>query len=325
MLPYGLAALLYGPLIRAIDAKRVELFCLFFFSLANLVAGLASSIPMLFAGRFLMGVFGASVIPLGLILIGKHVSPMRRGRAVGIFFGSTFVASLAGLALSGIVYWRWIYCAPAIAGFILWIFLWIYLPSFKEDVTRWSFGYRQAFTNARILRVFIYIFLISLFYHGVQQWLAVYFSRKFLFEQFTISLLITLTSLSGIFGEVIGGFCSDSLGRVKTTNLGIVVMIISVAAVLMRLPLFVLGILMLAWGFGWTLNHAGVSTILTDLPSEHIHESASLNSSVRFISGGLGAALGGYLMQFNIHLGFVVFGTCLFILLLATKPLIEKV
>lgn len=324
MLPYGVAALLYGPLIRAVDARRVELICIFLFSLANLLAGLSKDIPMLFAGRFLMGVFGASVIPLGLILIGKHISPMRRGRAVGIFFGATFVASLVGLALSGLVYWRWIFIAPAIAGFVLWIFLWIYLPSFKQDLSGFRFGYRQAFANARVARVFIYIFLISIFYHGVQQWLAVYFSKKFSFEQFAISMLVTLTSLSGIFGEVIGGFFADTLGRMKTAHIGSLIMIVSIAAILVQLPLFVIGILMLCWGFGWTLNHAGISTILTDLPPEYIHESASLNSSVRFIAGGLGAAIGGYLMQFDIHLGFIVFGTCLAILLVCTKPLIEN-
>ncbi|HNX81013.1 MAG TPA: MFS transporter [Candidatus Omnitrophota bacterium] len=324
MLPYGLAALFYGPLIRAIDAKKVELVCLILFSLANLLVGVSNSIGMLFAGRLLMGVFGASVIPLGIILIGRHITPLRRGRAVGIFFGGTFSASLAGLVLSGIIPWRLIYIAPAIAGFILVIFLWIYLPSFQQDVTRFSCNYRKVFANANVARVFLYIFLISIFYHGVQQWLAVYFSKKFGFSQFVISMLVMATSLSGIFGEVIGGFCADTLGRIKTANIGSLIMILTVAAVLMKLPLAVIGIVMLAWGFGWTLNHAGISTILTDLPHDHLHESASLNSSLRFIAGGIGAAWGGYLMQFDIHLGFIVFGVCVAGLLVCTKPLLKK-
>ena len=74
MLAYGLAALFYGPLIRAFDARRVELVCIFLFSLANLMAGLSGNIATLFIARFLMGLFGASVIPLGLILIAKRVN-----------------------------------------------------------------------------------------------------------------------------------------------------------------------------------------------------------------------------------------------------------
>jgi predicted MFS family arabinose efflux permease len=38
MIPYGIAALFYGPLVRAFDAKKIELICLLSFSAANLLA-----------------------------------------------------------------------------------------------------------------------------------------------------------------------------------------------------------------------------------------------------------------------------------------------
>jgi predicted MFS family arabinose efflux permease len=44
MLPYGVSALFYGPLVRAYDAKKVELLCLFLFSCANILAALAQNI-----------------------------------------------------------------------------------------------------------------------------------------------------------------------------------------------------------------------------------------------------------------------------------------
>ena len=78
---------------------------------------------------------------------------------------------------------------------------------------------------------------------------------------------------------------------------------------------------MILWGVGWTFNHAGLSTLLTDMPKEYLNEAASLNSSVRFISGGLGVALGGMIMQQSFVLGFTVFGTCLVGLLFLSKKL----
>ena len=75
MIPYGVAALFYGPLVRLFDARKVELTCIFLFSLANFLAGIAGNIATLFAARFLMGLFGASVIPLGLILIARRLKP----------------------------------------------------------------------------------------------------------------------------------------------------------------------------------------------------------------------------------------------------------
>jgi predicted MFS family arabinose efflux permease len=319
MLPYGLAAFLYGPLVRAFDARKIELICIFLFSLANLMAGLAPDIKTLFAARFLMGVFGASVIPLGMILIAKHIQQNQRGGYVGVFFGSTFIASLLGLLLSGIIAWRLIFIIPAVLGLLLWVVMYFYLPSFKEDRGVFRFGYLEALKEKKVGRIFLYIFLISLIYHGVQQWLGVYFSTQLFLNQLTISLLITLTSLSGIFGEFLGGRLADRAGRKRVVNLGVLGMIVCVFLLLLKLLLSLLILVVAFWGLSWTFNHVGLVTLLTDLPGEFLNEAASLNSGVRFISGGLGVSLGGLLMHKSFNLGFIFFGGMLLLLLVFGK------
>lgn len=321
MLAYGTAALIYGPLLRVAEAKKIILGCLFLFSCANFLAGISPNIKSIFAARFFMGVFGAAFIPIALILIARGIEPERRGRYVGGFFGATFIASLFGLFLSGIIAWRLIYLIPSSAGFILCFFVYFYLPYFRQKQERFRINYLPALRDKRVLAVFSYIFFISLFYHGVQQWLGVYFFNRYQLSQFIISMLITLTSFSGIFGELLGGWLSDSLGRIKTVDLGIGLMILSVFLLIFHLPLLILYLLMVAWGLGWTFNHAGLSTLLTDLPKEFLNESASLNSSVRFLAGGVGAFLGGLLMHQSFTLGFIVFGTCLLLLLFFSRYL----
>jgi len=316
MLTYGIAAFMYGPLVRKFDARKIELTCIFLFSLANLLAALSGNIIILFLGRFFMGLFGAAVIPLGLILIGKHKERDSRGKYTGIFFGFAFIASLLGLFLSGVIYWRWIFLIPAILGFILWGVMYYNLPSFKEDITGFNFNYVMALKDRVVLKVLTYIFLISLIYHAVQQWLGVYFSTQLGFNQFTISMLIALTSLSGIFGEFLGGVLSDSIGRNRTVNLGIALMVFSIFSLVFKIPLAVLVLIMVIWGLGWTFNHAGLTTMLTDLPKDFLNEAASLNSGVRFISGGIGVGLGGLIMSRSFSLGFIVFGFGLLFLLL---------
>jgi len=325
MIPYGLAAFFYGPLVRSFDARKVELLCIFLFSLANLLAGISQNITTLFAARFMMGAFGASVIPLGLILIARRLDEANRGRYIGLFFGSTFVASLLGLFLSGIINWRLIFIIPAFSGFILWVFMYFYLPSFKEGLGNFRLGYLEAFKNIKVIKIFGYIFLISLIYHAVQQWLGVYFSTQLNLSQFYISMLITLTSLSGIFGEVWGGRLADSVGRLKVVNLGIAFMALCVFSFLIKLPLSLLVLIMILWGLGWTFNHVGLSTMLTDLPQELLNEAASLNSGVRFISGGVGVFLGGLIMQKSFVLGFLVFGFGLLVLLYLSRLVSNKI
>ncbi|MDO8489486.1 MAG: MFS transporter, partial [Candidatus Omnitrophota bacterium] len=181
------------------------------------------------------------------------------------------------------------------------------------------FGYLGAFRNVKVARIFIYIFFISLIYHAVQQWLSVYFSTQLLLNQFTISMLITLTSLSGIFGELWGGHLADKFSRQKVISLGIIGMIICTFMFLLKLPVAALSLVMIIWGLGWTFNHIGLSTTLTDLPSEFLHEAASLNSAVRFISGGIGVGLGGLIMHKSFNLGFIIFGSALVLLLFSGK------
>lgn len=333
MLPYGIAALFYGPLARRFEIKRIEVSCMFLFSLANLMASLTPDIKTLFFARFLMGVFGASVTPLVLILIAHYGEGNNRGKLIGMFFSITFIASLSGVFLSGIIHWRLIFLIPALCGFLLSFIIYYYLPNFKkqpQDYRIFPLGhspskgtnYFSMLGNKKVISIFIYIFFISLVYHGIQQWLAVYFSVRFSFEQFLISMLITLTSFSGIFGEIIGGRLADGIGRVLTAKIGLILMIVSVFFLIFKLPLQFLVLIMYVWGIGWTFNHAGLSTMLTDLPKEFVNEAASLNSSIRFIAGGIGAVLGGIVIQKSFIAHFLIFGLAMVLLIMFAKNLL---
>jgi hypothetical protein len=65
--------------------------------------------------------------------------------------------------------------------------------------------------------------------------------------------------------------------------------------------------------------------MLTDVPKKFLHEAASLNSSVRFVSGGVGVAASGLIMQKSFIAGFTLFGSFLLVLLFCTKYLVTKI
>ena len=324
MLSYGLGALIYGPLAKGANYKKILFLSLGFFSLANLTAGIAPNIYLLFSARILAGISGSAIIPLSLILLAQTTEAQERGKRVGGFFSLTFISSLLGLFLSGLIFWRWIFLLPAFAGILVCLGIYFYFPELTVEKKKIKFNYFQVLSDKKIFRLFVYIFLISFIYHGIRQWLGVYFSTIYGLEQFLISMLLTTISLSGIFGESLGGVLADRLGRIKVVNIGVSLMLATLISLLFKNALFFLFIIMFVWGLGWTFNHAGISTFLTDLPHQHLYESASLNSSVRFISGGLGAVLGGVLAQRGFNLGFMFFGFCLLMLLLLNKKLILR-
>lgn len=322
MLPYGLAALVYGPLARSVESKRILLVSLAVLCAAHGLAGTASRIEALYLARAVAGVAGAAVIPLALIIIARHTRPDARGTQVGRFFSFTFLASLAGQFLSGVISWRLLFVLPALAAVPALAMVWRFVPGVLTRRETFRLRYRESCADHTVIKLFCYIFAVSVLFHGIRQWLGVYFSLVSHLEQFLISMLLTTISISGMIGESLGGLLSDRIGRLKVINTGTGLMIVAAFSLLLQGGVGLLFVLMFVWGLGWTFNHVGVSTALTDLPKEHLFESASLNSSVRFLAGGLGVVAGGTLMEHSFALGFSVFGVGLVLLLLVGKKLI---
>ncbi len=332
MLPYGIMALLYGPLTRIFENRHIAVASLLCFSIFSFLSGIAGNISQLFVYRFLVGMFAAAITPLSLIYIADHAPQDGRGKAVGLFFSATFIADLSGLFLSGLIPWRAMFFIPAILGGGTALLTARHFPATlagapfgsAERQGQAGLRYAEAFRDRGILAAFAYIFLISMLYHGVRQWLGVYFAQGLGLRQFWVSMVLTMASVAGIFGEAIGGFLSDRQGRIPTLKMGLFLMVLSLVILIFFKAVAALFVILLIWGFGWTMNHAGLSTHLTDLNRHYMKEISSLNSSVRFVSGGLGVIVGGWVMQKGFALGFAVFAVVLFLMYLQTDKMLKK-
>ena len=316
MIPYGVFALLYVPLSSAVNIKTIAVISFLLFSLSNLLLGLSHSLSQVFIFRVLAGVFGASVVPIAFFTVGVGADSKKRGKTLGIFFSLTFASSLCGLFLSGLINWRYIYIIPGVLGVILsgYECFFFSLGSKAYGHSRLSFNYLNALRNRKVYSIFMYIFIISIFYHSIRQWLGVYFYKTFSLGQFLISSLLLVMSLAGILGEFSGGFLSDREGRTKVVNLGIVFMVVSLALIALgghmaskiihkqMIAVYFIPILAV-FGTGWTFNHIGLSAMIADLPDSLLSYASGLNSSVRSLAGGIGALLGGVIIK---SYGFVL-------------------
>lgn len=324
MLPYGLCALFYGPLTRLFNNKHIAVTSLVLFAVFSFLSGCATSYRVLFVCRFLVGMVAAATTPLVLIYIADRADAATRGKFVGFFFSATFVADLSGLFLSGFVPWRVMFFIPAGLGLIAAYFTYKSFPKTLSGKGVMDTRYFEAFRQPEIVRAFVYIFLISMLYHGVRQWLGVYFASERGMGQMAVSLTLTAGSLAGIFGEAFGGLWSDKHGRVPMLKIGALLMAAAAAFfVFVRVKAF-FPVLMLGWGFGWAMSHAGLATLLTDLDKRFIKEVSSLNSAVRFVAGGLGVVVGGWVMQQSFTLGFLIYAFLLFVVYIGTTKMLVR-
>ena len=323
MIPYGICALLYGPLSRIFSIKQILAVCLSAVAFFSFLSGMAHTFASLFVYRFMVGIFAAAMTPLTLLYIAHAFDMKERGSRVGAFFSSTFVASLAGLLLSGIVHWRYIFFIPAVLCILTVALIVKLFPEISLSAEGVKSRYGQALKTRRVSSIFIYIFSISFLYHLARQWMGVYFSQAHHLSLVVISMLLTLESFAGIFGEVFGGRLADKKGRVLSLSVGGLLMTAAILVLPVSAKVFFLACTLFIWGFGWTVNHAACSTYLTDLPKPYMQEVTSLNSSVRFLAGGIGAATGGFFMQQSFVSTFLAVGILLLFLSVSSMFLLR--
>lgn len=322
MIPYGLSALIYAPLVKRYSVKFIKTTCLVIFALASLISGLSNSLALLFSSRIAAGIAASATTPIALILIGEFASREMRGRMVGAFFSATFIASLAGVLLSGVLPWRYLFILPAIFAAINLILVAEFFNFKSTAAYDFEVSYLKIIKDRRIFRILSYILVLSLVYHGIYNWLGVYF-YSLNFNQVKVSLLLSLAGFSGIFGQLFGGWITDKKGRALTATLGLVGL--SLATILIAKPFSFsyLGAMLFVFGIGWTMNHNAVSTVLTDSPDNMRPELASLNSAVRFSSGGLGVGIAGIFIQKSFSLTFLGLGAVILCLAAVTNRVLK--
>ena len=324
MIPYGLGALLYAPLTRLRSYKYILGMSLLFYALSCFYCASVSALPQLLAGRLVMGITGAGAIPLGLIVIGQLFDKRVRGRLVGLFFSCSFLASIAGLILSGTMSWRWLFFVPAFLGAVTALgVLFLPLKAFGH-VRGVKVNYWNALKQYHIQRVFIFIVVISFLYHAVHKWFGVYLARSYHLNQLAISSLLLIPPVTGALGQLTGGYLSDKRGRATACTAGLLILSFSTLLLYGRYPLTGVGLLLGLVAFGWTMGHNGMSTVLTDFPEEHRSEIASLNSSLRFISGGVGFKVSKMFIEkgMSFEMNFLVMGGCMLVSGLFLKTLV---
>ena len=109
--------------------KRVFLFALAIFTAASVLCGFAHSVAELSLFRFLQGIGGGMMTPVGTAMLFREYPPKDRARASAILVVPTLLAPAIGPVLGGYLTdglgWRWIFFVNAPFGLLIFFFgLW---------------------------------------------------------------------------------------------------------------------------------------------------------------------------------------------------------
>ncbi|HEY2329851.1 MAG TPA: DHA2 family efflux MFS transporter permease subunit [Verrucomicrobiae bacterium] len=105
--------------------KRVLLACLFMFTFASALCGLAWDLPTLVIARILQGFGGGAMVPIAQSIMLESFPAQKRGAAMAVFAQGVVVAPILGPTLGGWITdsysWRWIFYINLPVGIFAWL------------------------------------------------------------------------------------------------------------------------------------------------------------------------------------------------------------
>lgn len=132
---------------RLMGRKRYVLFCVILFTVASLLCGLATSLPMMIVARVLQGLGGGAFQPTSQAILLENFPHEKRGMAMGIFSLAMIVAPIVGPTLGGWITdnysWRWIFLINIPVGFVSYFMInaFVHDPSYLKRRTTEAIDY----------------------------------------------------------------------------------------------------------------------------------------------------------------------------------------
>jgi predicted MFS family arabinose efflux permease len=186
-----------------------------------------------------------------------------------------------------------------------------------------SINYLHVLSKPDIRNVFLFIFAVSFLYHAVHKWYGVFLAREYGLDKGAISIILIIAAVGGLAGQHIGGYLSDKKGRLYACYMGMCGLAVGVMLLSIHFPVMLIAVILTVIAIGWTISHNSVSTVLTDFPDNDRPVIASLNSAVRFISGGVGFSLSKFFVAKSFNLTFLGIGVLILLLILIIKRIIH--
>ncbi|KAA8734329.1 MFS transporter [Acinetobacter qingfengensis] len=237
---YALGVVIGAPFLTALAShwprKRLLIFAMLMFVLANAVAGFSSQLIILLSARLISGFAHGIFIAVAASAATQLVKKQQEGLAISLVFGGATVAMAFGVPvgtwLGNLFHWQWVFFMLSLCGFFAVLGLTYFMPFQPANVTTLSLSQHLGVIFNPQLLLTTLIPLIS--YLGIFTFYT-YISPTLLqlthLTPFFNSLLLLSFGIGAAIGNYLGGVLTDKLGYVKTATLmltGIVVVLMMI-------------------------------------------------------------------------------------------------
>jgi MFS family permease len=225
--------------------------------LTTVLCGFAQGFWTLFAGRMLVGISEATLIPPAISMIADSFAPRSRGMAVGVFAMGTCVGSPLGITAGGALLaaaqggrfhplplvgalepWRLVLVLMGLIGFLgPLLILTLSEPPRRENAegTDLPAAVRHFVSDRRILLpLYLGMGLLSIGDYSMYAWVPATLSRRFDWPSDRVGVAFGLiTAGASVAGALVGGWISDLWSRRGGTCARLFVCAVAAAAALL--------------------------------------------------------------------------------------------
>jgi MFS family permease len=235
-LVYVFTALPFGRLADRYSRRRLLLAGATLWCAATVVCGLAPSAGVFLAGRLLLGVGEAALIPTALSLLGDSFPPERRGFALGVFLLGSVVGGPFGITIGGILLslaqggsfsawpgigslapWRAVLTTTGTVGLIAPLLILTIIEPRRGRIEGTDFAatLHHFFSDrARLLPLYGGLALLSIGDYGLVSWVPTALTRIFRWTPDRVGISFgIITASAGIAGALLGGLIADLAAR----------------------------------------------------------------------------------------------------------------
>ena len=303
---YSLVFAIGSPIIitltSRLERKKLLIIAMVVFLAGNLLSIVSPNFAILMVSRIVQAASCSLIVVLSLTLASNIVSPQLKGRAIGTIFMGISAAMMLGVPLGtwigNLWGWRMTFGLIAVLTVIVTLFMLRYLPKVAPQPGVPLLNQLKTLKQPKILSAHFISILQMTGQFTIYTYITPFMQETMSLSPSTISLVLLVYGLGGIFGGWFGGWSSDRLGASKT----ILITLLVHAVVVMSLPLssslmitFVVAVIL--WcAFNMAPSPAIQSYLIQTAP-DSADIQLSLNTSSLHIGLALGSIIGGFVLN----------------------------
>ncbi|WBQ06562.1 MFS transporter [Kribbella sp. CA-293567] len=300
-LSYAVGAPLLSTLTGRWERRTLLIAALLLAAVGNGIAAIATSYPILIAGRIVAALGAAAYTPAATLFATRFLPPEERGRAVAVVFGGlTFALVLgvpAGSLLGEPLGYRGVFALIAAVCLVVTLAVRVALPTVEAPA---AVSLRERFaglTDRRVQTVLAITVLAVLATMSVYIYVVPLLAETADLKGGTVGVLLLVYGVGAVLGNLLGGRATDRFGSLRTLTVTLIGFTVVIATLTLTATTVAgAAIALFVWSvFTWAFNPP-IQNLLLEL-GEGGGLLLAMNASAIYLGAGLSAIAGGVVIK----------------------------